>query len=60
MLKQTNTIYNVIHVAIVTQDMIYNFNDYQMTLCKKIITNKNKVKFSNICHTDLLNIIMRV
>lgn len=42
MVKYTNKNYNVIHV---TQDMIYNYNDYLTPLCKKIITNKNKVKF---------------
>lgn len=41
--KNTNKNYNVIHV---TQDIIYNFNDYLMPLCKTIITNNNKVKFS--------------
>lgn len=43
MVKYTSKHYNVIHV---TQDMIDNFNDYLMPLCKKIITNKNKNKFS--------------
>ncbi|KAL5239056.1 hypothetical protein ACI65C_006466 [Semiaphis heraclei] len=42
MVKDTNKNYNVIHV---TQDMIYNYNDYLTPLCKKIITNTNKVKF---------------
>lgn len=43
MVKNTSKNYNVIHV---TQEIIFNFSDYLMPLCKKIITNKDKVKFS--------------
>jgi len=43
LVKNTNSRFNIIQV---TQDMIYNFNAYLSPLCKKVINNKNKTKFT--------------
>jgi len=50
LVSETNTKYNVIHVD---QSIIFNFTVYLTTLCKKIVTNKEKEKFTII----MLNII---
>lgn len=43
LVNETNKRFNVIHV---TQEMIFNFYDYLTPLCKKIITNKDRTKFT--------------
>lgn len=43
LVSETSNKYNVIHVE---QDMILNFYEYLMPLCKKIISNKEKAKFT--------------
>jgi len=43
LVSETNSKYNVIHVD---QSIIFNFTDYLTPLCKKIVTNKEKEKFT--------------
>lgn len=51
LIKNTNSKFNIIQV---TQNMIiYNFNAYLSPLCKKVITNTNKVKFTIMAYRYL-------
>jgi len=43
LVSETSSKFNVIHVD---QSIILNFTDYLMPLCKKIVTNKEKTKFT--------------
>lgn len=50
LVKNTNSRFNIIQV---TQNMIYNFNAYLSPLCKKVISNTNKVKFTVMAYRYL-------